>query len=233
MLDKIIGIISALLLLFSLEKLDAFQVQRDNMLELPVGAEIAQTFIAGHNNLSMIKIMDTFNPKYSPLGREVKNDLVFHLKTYNENDPFGGEDLATLVVNGSNVGNHSILQFKFDAVEGSANKKFIFYIENIGEQGLDSGIVTSESIAIGFAEKSNYEAGELIYRHPDERLSDDRGDLAFTSFYSVYPHEFVMGTVKDFSAKFWQDKLFLTFYISGIIGLAYLFRRLGESNNDY
>jgi len=155
MIDKLIGVLSAILLLLSLEKLDAFQVQKDNIIELPVGTEVAQTFVAQHNDLSMIKIMDTFNPKYSSIGREVKDDLVFHLKIYNENDPFGGKDLATLVVNGSNVGNHSILQFKFDAVEDSANKKFIFYIENIGEQGMDSGIVAPESITVGFAEKSN------------------------------------------------------------------------------
>lgn len=229
MVSKLTVVLSAILLLLSTEKVDTIQTYKSNMLELPPGTIIAQTFVAQHNNLSMIKIMDTFNPKYS-LGREVKDDLVFHLKIYDKNDPFGGKDLATLVVNGSNVGNHSILQFKFDAVKDSANKKFIFYIENIGEQGLDSGVVASEYITVGFAGKSSYEEGELIYRLPDSRFGDVTGDLTFMSFYSVYPHEFVIGTVKDFTAKFLQDKIFLVFYISGIIGLSYWFKRLGKSN---
>lgn len=224
-MNKILSILSGILLIFTIEKLDTFQPVLGSKVELPHGVIVGQTFIAQHDNLSMVKIADTYNSLYigEELGVANKDALVFYLKEYDKKNPFEGEQLAAIPFSGENFGNHSILQFKFDPIINSSGKKYIFYIENLGRD-----LTTVEdpgTLSIGTSKKDTYKEGELIIRDSEANLKRLKEDISFWSFYSVSPLKFVTTTMSDFLNRFWQDKTFLAFYLVSIGILIYFIRR--------
>lgn len=209
-MKRLISLAAGILLIFSFERLDVFQEHSEGMLGLPPEKTVGQTFVAKHDNLSMINLLNFDNP-----GLSNKDNLVFHLREYFGGSQKEGEDLATITFNGANIGEHSILRLKFSPLPHSANRKFYFYIENI-EEVFEKEPMT-EILKIGYAKQDFYKEGSLIY--DGQKIE---GDLAFRTFYSVYPHQFIVESLRDFLARFWQDKLFLFFYVFVIAFLLFL-----------
>lgn len=212
-MKKVFNLIPALLLIFSFEKLDVFQEHLGDMLKLPPKSVIGQTFVAKHNNLSMINLLDCNDPDLSN-----KDNLVFHLRECSDEKLDDREETVTLNFSGANIGNHAILRLKFPPIPNSANKSFYFYIENVG--GGPEASPSARILGVGYSKKDFYKDGSLIYNGQEME-----GDLAFRAFYSVYPHQFIIGSLRDFLARFWQDKSFFFFYISVIAFLLYLIRK--------
>lgn len=213
-MQKILKLIGSVLLIFSLEKLDVFQEHLGNMLELPAKSVIGQTFVAKHNNLSMINLLDCDDPELSN-----QDNLVFHLRGLSGEKLDDGEEVTTLNFSGANIGHHGILRLKFPPIPNSANRKFYFYIENMG--GTPTASPSAKVLEIGYAKKDFYKNGSLVYNG-----REIGGDLAFRAFYSLYPHQFIVESLRDFLVRFWQDKSFFFFYMILISFLIYLIQKI-------
>lgn len=204
-MNKVFNFFAGILLLLSLERLDVFQEHfggEEALLDLKDGQYIGQTFKARHNNLSMIQFLETVDSKFKN-----KDKLVFYLRAYSDEKKMGEDkELVKLEFSGANVGTHRKLQLKFPPISNSQNKNYYFYLENLGDpEFLD--FANDSVIKIGYSKEDHYEDGEFIYN--DEWLE---GDLAFRTFYQVPPHKIIFDIGRDFFARFWQDKTFLSFY---------------------
>lgn len=218
-MSKILNFFAGILLLLSFERLDVFQEHfggKEALLDLKDGQYVGQTFKAKHNNLSMIQFLETVDSKFKN-----KDRLVFHLKeNYAEENKEKAKDLVRLELSGANVGTHRKLQLKFPPILSSANKKYYFYLENLGDPEFPD-FPNDSVIGIGYAKEDHYKEGQLIYN--DELLE---GDLAFRTFYQVPPHKIIFDITRDFLARFWQDKGFFVFYFFVIAILVWRVKKI-------
>lgn len=175
-------------------------------------------FVARHNSLSMIKVLDTLDEQFADKALSNKDNLIFHLREVGLDGNLETKDVATMNLNGANFGNHSILQLKFPPVANSKNKTYYFFLENVGQSIREKP--EDNQLQIGYQDKEVFTDGQLYTNHVVSK-----GDIGFWSFYSVYPHEYFVGTLIDAAGKIWQDKAFLFVYIGIIAAVVYAIRR--------
>lgn len=218
-MNKVLSFLASVFLLLSFERLDVVQEYfggKEALLDLKDGQFIGQTFEAKHNNLSMIQFLEAVDSKFKN-----KDKLVFHLKEHSDEErKEKGEDLVRIEFSGANVGTHRKLQLKFPPIPNSQNKKYYFYLENLGDPEFPN-YPNDSVINIGYSKEDYYKEGRLIYN--DKWLE---GDLAFRTFYQVSPHKIIPEIARDFFARFWQDKAFFVFYLFVIAILVWRVKKI-------
>ena len=175
-------------------------------------------FIGGILLLLQVEKIDTLQPQLSGQMVRLLQQASVGQTFVARHNSLSMIKVATMNLNGANFGNHSISQLKFPPVANSKNKTYYFFLENVGQSIREKP--ENNQLQIGYQDKEVFTDGQLYVNHVASK-----GDIGFWSFYSVYPHEYFVGTLTDAAGKIWQDKAFLFVYIGIIAAVVYAIRR--------
>lgn len=187
----------AIFTLFMKDTPNNFQPSLQSTQAIYKDIAISQSFISEKDNLSGIG-MSIKNPYFRN-----KKDVI--LKVYDE----GHNHQRTIVINGINIADGSLLKFKFDPVKNSANKQFSFELlaPNVDNQGESSEVFLTYTIP-------SWSRGLYINNDLTE------GSISFFTLHrSANPIQSMFDMYKNWFYKLTKDPVFSIVYFAIVIGL--------------